>query len=55
MTMLTRRWRHKFSPSARRGREAARKFEAAREYATWVSGQQALTQGRDQTAADAKQ
>ena len=54
MTMLLRRWRHKLSPAARRGREAAREFEAAREYAAWVAGQQALTRGGDGTAAAAK-
>jgi hypothetical protein len=45
MSMLLKRWRHKRSPAARRGREAAH---------AWLAKQQTLTQGRDVTAAAAK-
>jgi len=48
MSMLLRRWRHKRSPAARRGRDAAR------EYTARVANQQALTQGRHGTAAPEK-
>ena len=44
MRMFLKRWRHKRFPAARRGREAAR---------AWAK-QQALTHGRDVTAAAAK-
>ena len=48
MNMILKRWRHKRSPAARRG------YEAAREYTARVAKQQALTQGRDGTAAAEK-
>ena len=48
MSLLLRRWRHKVSPAARRGREAHR------EYVAWVEKQQALKQGGGTTAAAEK-
>jgi hypothetical protein len=48
MSMLLRRWRHKLSPAARRGREAAY------EYTAWVAKQEALTQRGDGTASAKK-
>lgn len=48
MNMILKRWRHKRSPAARRG------YEAAREYTARVAKQQTLTQGRDGTAAAEK-
>ena len=52
MSLLLRRWRHKYSPAARRGREAARKLTAHLEYTAWVAEQRALTQRVDGTAAE---
>ena len=55
MSLLVKRWRHKLSPAARRGREAAREFEAARAYTAWAAKQHALAQAGDGTAAAEKQ
>ena len=52
MGLLLRRWRHKYSPAARRGREAARKLTAHLEYTAWVAEQRALTRRADATAAE---
>ena len=52
MSLLVKRWRHKYSPAARRGREAARKLTAHLEYTAWVAEQRALTQRVDGTAAE---
>ena len=52
MSLLMKRWRHKYSPAARRGREAARKHTARLEYNAWVAEQRALTQRADVTAAE---
>ena len=52
MSLVLRRWRHKYSPAARRGREAARKLTAHLEYTAWVAEQRALTQRDDVTAAE---
>jgi hypothetical protein len=51
MSLLVKRWRHKYSPAARRGREAARKYTAQLEYTARVAEQRALTQCNDGTAA----
>jgi len=52
MSLLLKRLRHKYSPSARRGREAARKHTARLEYERWVAAQKkSLTQRDDGTAA----
>jgi len=48
MNMLLRRWRHKRSPAARRG------YEAAREYTARVAKQQAPAQGGVRTTAAEK-
>jgi len=52
MSLVLRRWRHKYSPAARRGREAARKLTAHLEYTAWVAEQRALTRRADTTAAE---
>ena len=52
MNLLLRRWRDKYSPEARRGREAARKLTAYLEYSAWVAEQRALTQRGDGAAAE---
>jgi hypothetical protein len=52
MSLLTKRWRHKYSPAARRGREAARKHTARLEYNAWVAEQRAPTQHGDLAAAE---
>jgi hypothetical protein len=46
MTIWLRRWRHKNSPAARRGREAHRQYTA------WVEKQQALRQHSATVAND---
>ena len=52
MSLVLRRWRHKYSPAARRGREAARKLTAHLEYTAWVAEQRALTRRADGTASE---
>jgi len=52
MGLLLRRWRHKYSPAARRGRQAARELAARLEYNAWVAQQRSLTRQGDGTAAD---
>jgi hypothetical protein len=53
MGFVLRRWRHKYSPAARRGREAARKHAARVEYTAWVAEQRrALTQHTDAAPAE---
>jgi hypothetical protein len=52
MSLLLRRWRSKYSPEARRGREAARKLTAYLEHSAWVAEQRALTRRDDGTAAE---
>ena len=52
MGLLLRRWRHKYSPAARRGREAARKHTARLEYNAWVAEQRAPWQHGDVAAAE---
>jgi hypothetical protein len=52
MSLLVKRWRHKYSPAARRGREAARKHTARLEYNAWVAEQRAPTQHGDVAAAE---
>ena len=47
MSLLVKRWRHKYSPAARRGREAARKHTARLECNAWVAEQRAPTQHGD--------
>lgn len=52
MSLLLKRLRHKYSPAARRGRDAARRHAARLEYEGWVAAQKnALTQPDDGTAA----
>jgi hypothetical protein len=48
MSLLLRRWRHKLSPAARRGREAAH------EHTAWVAQQRTSTQGSQVTAGAEK-
>jgi hypothetical protein len=55
MGLLLRRWRHKYSPAARRGREAARKHTARLEHTAWVAKQRIPTKRVDGTAAAEKQ
>ena len=52
MSLVLRRWRHKYSPAARRGRQAARELAARLEYNAWVAQQRSLTRQGDGTAAD---
>jgi len=52
MSLLVKRWRHKYSPAARRGREAARKHTARLEYNAWVAEQRAPWQHGDVAAAE---
>jgi len=52
MSLVLRRWRHKYSPAARRGREAARKLTAHLEYTAWVAEQRALTRRADAMASE---
>jgi hypothetical protein len=52
MGLLLKRWRHKYSPSARRGRQAARELAARLEYNAWVAQQRSLTRHGDGTAAE---
>ena len=52
MGLLLRRLRHKYSPTARRGRQAARELAARLEYNAWVAQQRSLTQHGDGTAAE---
>ena len=52
MSLLLKQLRQKYSPAARRGREAARKHAARLEYEGWVAAQKkALTQSDDGAAA----
>lgn len=51
MSLVLKRLRHKYSPAARRGREAARKHTAQLEYRAWVAEQRAQLQRGDGTAA----
>ena len=51
MSLLLKRWRHKYSPAARRGREAARKHTARLEYNAWVAAQRASMRHGDETVA----
>jgi len=52
MSLLLKHVRQKYSPAARRGREAARKHAARLEYEGWVAAQKkSLTQRDDGTAA----
>jgi hypothetical protein len=52
MSLLLKHLRHKYSPAARRGREAARRHAARLEYEGWVEAQKkALTQPDDGAAA----
>ena len=48
MSLLLRRWRHKLSPAARRGREAAQ------EHTAWLAQQRTSTRGRQVTAGAEK-
>ena len=51
MGLLLKRLRHKYSPAARRGAEAARKHTAQVEYTTWVEAQRASMRHGDETVA----
>jgi len=52
MSLLLKHVRQKYSPAARRGREAARKHAARLEYEGWVAAQKkSLTQSDDGAAA----
>ncbi len=50
MSLLLKHLRHKYSPAARRGREAARKHTARLEYEGWVAAQKKAFQPDDRTA-----
>ena len=54
MSLLLKRLRHKYSPAARRGREAARKHTARLEYEGWVAAQKKAPIASDNGAAAAK-
>jgi hypothetical protein len=54
MSLFLKRLRHKYSPAARRGREAARKHTARVDYNAWVAGQRAAPTQRDNGTAEEK-
>ena len=54
MSLLLKRLRHKYSPAARRGREAAMKHAARLEYEGWVAAQKKALTHSDDSAAAAK-